>query len=206
MRSRVMLARFLIRLGEFIRSLAIMVMTPEDLVEFGRQSYAERSIVRLLSAEQFISTGLDPFEEILLDKVPMRKGRLLLLGLGGGREAIQLSELGFEVTGVDFVPEMIIEAQRNACRKGLKVDALRQEISKLEVPSESYDVVWLSAPMYSSIPTARRRVQFLERAWKGLKPGGYMVLQYLGGTPLASRSLPDLLRKAVALIAWGNVE
>lgn len=206
MRSRAILARSLIRLGEFIRSLAIMVMTPDDLVALSRQGYAERSVVAALSAEEMISRGLDPFENVLLGQIPMKEGRLLLLGLGGGRDAIQLSERGFDVTGVDFVPEMIVEAQRNACRKGLRIDALRQEISKLEVTPESYDVVWLSAPMYSSVPTVRRRLQLLERAWKGLKPGGYVALQYLGGIPLASRSLPDLLRKAVALITRGNVD
>jgi 2-polyprenyl-3-methyl-5-hydroxy-6-metoxy-1,4-benzoquinol methylase len=206
MRSRVMLAGLLIRLGEFIRSLAIMVMKPDDLVEFSRHRYSESSVVNALSAEQMISRGLDTFEQVLLDKVPIKEGRLLLLGLGGGREAIQLSALGFKVTGVDFVPEMVVEAQRNASRRGLRIDGLHQEVSELDVPSESYEVVWLSSPLYSSIPTVGRRVQLLERAWKGLKPGGYMVLQYLGGTPVVSRHLPDLLRKTVALITWGNIE
>ena len=33
-----------------------------------------------------------------------------------------------------------------------------------------------------------------------------MVLQYLAGMPIASSYLPDLLRRAFALVTWGNVE
>ena len=40
MRVRVSLARGLLRLGAFIQSLPVVVMRPDDLVEFSRQSYA----------------------------------------------------------------------------------------------------------------------------------------------------------------------
>jgi SAM-dependent methyltransferase len=205
MRPRVTLARFLIRLGGFIQSLAIMVMKPNDLSDFSRGGYAERSAVSALSREHLILQGLDPFEMSLLDKIPIKSGRLLLLGLGGGRDAIRLSELGFEVTGVDFVPEMIVEAQRNASLRGLCIDTLHQEISNLEVPSDSYDLVWLAAAMYSNLPK-KGRAKLLKNVWKSLKSGGYVVLQYLSGTPGASSCLPDLLRKVVALITWGNID
>lgn len=40
MRPRVALGRFLVRLGRFIESLAVVVMRPEDLVAFSRERYA----------------------------------------------------------------------------------------------------------------------------------------------------------------------
>ena len=41
MRMRVVTARSLLALGRFIQSLAIMVMKPDDLVEFSRQAWAD---------------------------------------------------------------------------------------------------------------------------------------------------------------------
>ena len=39
-RPRLHLGRFLIRLGRFIQSLAVMVMRPDDLMAFGQLTYA----------------------------------------------------------------------------------------------------------------------------------------------------------------------
>lgn len=40
MSLRISLSRFLIQLGAFVQSLPVLVMRPDDLVEFSRQSYA----------------------------------------------------------------------------------------------------------------------------------------------------------------------
>ncbi|NIV37994.1 MAG: hypothetical protein GWN58_53840, partial [Anaerolineae bacterium] len=39
MSIRVSLARFLLQLGDFVQSLAVVVMKPDDLIEFSRQTY-----------------------------------------------------------------------------------------------------------------------------------------------------------------------
>jgi cyclopropane fatty-acyl-phospholipid synthase-like methyltransferase len=207
MRIRVMIANSLIILGGFIRSLAIMTMKPDDLVAYSRQSYSTPSMLKMWSDEKLISSALNPMEQVLLEKLPVRKGRLLLLGVGGGREAIPLTELGFSVLGVDFVPEMIAATQRNAAERGLSIATLLQEISQLDVPPHSCDVVWLSTAMYSCIPTVRRRVDLLKkRVWNCLKPGGYVVLQFFCGKTKASRPVAGFLKKTFAVLTWGNTE
>ncbi len=40
MNLRIGFGRFLLRLGKFIESTAVLAMKPDDLVEFSRQSYA----------------------------------------------------------------------------------------------------------------------------------------------------------------------
>jgi SAM-dependent methyltransferase len=204
MRTRVMLAHSLTILGGFIRSLSIMIMRPDDLVEFSRQSYSDPSALRMWSDEKLISCALNPLDQTMLDKLPLKKGRFLLLGVGGGREAILLAESGFDVTGVDFVPEMLAATQKLAAERGLSISTLLQEMSKLDVPSRSYDVVWFSTAMYSCVPTVKRRVELLGRIWNCLRPGGYVVLQFSCGKTKESRPISVFLKKTFALLTWGN--
>jgi SAM-dependent methyltransferase len=204
MRTRVMLAHSLTILGGFIRSLSIMIMRPDDLVEFNRRSYSDPSALKVWSDEKLISSALNPTEEALLDKLPVKRGQLLLLGVGGGREAIPLAELGFSVVGVDFVPEMIAATQKLAAERGLNISTFMQEMSQLDVQSCSYDVVWFSTAMYSCIPTVRRRVELLQRIWNCLRPGGFVVLQFFCGETRESRPIAVFLKKTFALLTWGN--
>jgi SAM-dependent methyltransferase len=205
MRPRVVLGRFLIRLGKFVQSLAIMVMKPDDLVEFSRHNYAKLKKVEDWSREELVDTGLNFNEAALLEMVPFKQGRLLLLGLGGGREAIPLTQIGFEVTGVDFVPEMVKKAIENAIKRGVKISGFIQEISKLDVPADSYDIAWLSAAMYSCVPTRKRRINMLKRIGKALKPGGYFICQFHWDIRRGFSSRVEFAKKAFAFLTLGNL-
>lgn len=50
-----------------------------------------------------------------------------------------------KLTGVDFVAEMAAPAKENCSKRGADISALVQDISALEVPHGSYDMIWLSA-------------------------------------------------------------
>jgi len=181
-------------------------MRPDDLVEFSRQTYAHPNQVEEFSGGAMVASGLSHDETVLLEKIPLKRGRLLLLGVGGGREALPLARLGFEVTGVDFVPDLVKKAVENAEREGVKISGLVQEISTLDVPEHFYGVVWLSSRMYSSVPTRRRRIEMLKRIRKALEPGGYFICQFLWdieGGPSRGRVLA---RKAVAFLSLGNLQ
>ena len=203
MRHRLILGRFLIRLGSFIQSLAVVTMRPDDLVTFGLETYAKN--VESLSRKELLEVGLNPEEKTLVQKLPMKKGQLLLLGVGGGREAIPLAKMGFKVTGLDFVPEMVEKARENALRQGLKIKGLTQEISRLEAPANYYDVVWLSAAMYSCVPTRKRRIEMLKRIGKALKPRGYFVCQFSWNSRSGSSRKVEVLRRAFGFISLGNM-
>lgn len=204
MRSRVVLGRFLVRFGRFIKSLALMVMRPDDLVEFSRQTYFRHNNINSWSGEDLVNSGLSPDEAALLDKVPLKNGRLLLLGIGGGREAIPLAQAGFKITGVDFVPALVRRACKNSRKMGIEISGLVQEISELDVPPGSYHVVWLSAAMYSCVPTRRRRVRMLKAIAKALRPEGYFVCQFHLDTSAMFSHKKELFKKAFAFMTLGN--
>ena len=145
-------------------------------MEFSRQLYARPEQIEAWSnSDDVLSGGLNPLEKGLLEMIPLENGQILLLGIGGGRGAIPLARLGYEVTGVDFVPGMLKRAQENAAKEGLKIRGLVQEISKLEVPAAAFDLVWHSLPIYSMVPTRKQRLEMLQHIRRTLRPGGYLI-------------------------------
>jgi len=203
-RFRIAISRVLIRLGRFIQSLPVAVMKPNDLVEFGWQTYAKSEDVESWARKDVVSAGLTREEIILLNKISLKQGQLLLLGVGGGREAIPLAKMGFQVTGIDFVPEMVEKAIENAQKDGVKLDGIVQEISRLDVPADSYDIIFLSAAMYSCVPTRNRRVEMLKRIRKALKPGGFFVCQFHWDKKDGASPKVEFARKALAFFTLGN--
>ena len=70
MSARIPLARGLLRLGAFIQSLAVVVMRPDDLVEFSRQSYARPRTVESWAGDAMVDSGLTLEEHDLLSALP----------------------------------------------------------------------------------------------------------------------------------------
>jgi ubiquinone/menaquinone biosynthesis C-methylase UbiE len=219
MRPRVMIGRLLIRAGmliqaigifiqrlsRFTQSMAVMVMKPDDLVEFSQESYSRGKSVDYFSREDLVDSGLNPDETAIFKMIPLEKGKLLLLGLGGGREAIYFSRIGFEVAGVDFVPEMVEKAKENAASLGLKIIGLVKDMSKLDLGEAYYDVIWISAGMYSSIPTKERRIAMLQTISKFLKERGYLICTFsYDKTYSVVSPIRELAKKALALMTLGN--
>jgi SAM-dependent methyltransferase len=201
---RIKIGRFLIKLGSFIQSLSLVVMRPDDLVQFNRESYDHSAAIASWGDDALLDQGLTPGETDLLAHLPIQQGRLLLLGLGGGRDAIALGKMGFAVVGVDFVPEMVARAEENAARHGVTIQGIVQEISRLEMPPASFDLGLISAAMYSSIPTRRLRVATLQRIKAALKPKGYFLCQFILDPETKVDWRLAWARKAVGLLSWGN--
>ncbi len=203
MKPRITLGHFLIRIGGFIQSLAVTVMRPDDLVEVSQQKYARSDVINSWGEKDWVNSGLGADEIAFLEKIPLKKGRVLILGVGGGREAIQLARLGYEVTGLDFVPEMVEKARENARRHGVNIEGIVQEFSELDVPAESYNIVWISEMMYSCVPTRKRRVEMLKKIRKALRPGAYFVCQ-CSCNPNSRPRKGELLRRTFAFLTLGN--
>jgi SAM-dependent methyltransferase len=204
-KPRIALARFLIRLGRFIQSLALMVMRPDDLIEFSRQNYARYRNVTAWCGDDQVDAGLHPNELAIIEKIPLRKGRALLLGLGGGREAIPLARMGLSVTGVDYVPEIVARAKTNALQRGVRIETILADISQLTVSDNHFHLIWLSSAMYSSIPTKSCRVRMLKRLSRALKPEGYFICQFHWQTGSGFTPKVEIFRKLFAWLTLGNL-
>lgn len=206
MSFRINLGRSLLRLGAFVESLPVVVMKPEDLIEFSRQTYSRLQNVESWAEDSIVDAGLNQSELELINAIPIKSGELLLLGVGGGREAIPFVKMGYKVTGVDFVENLVERAKENAKKHGVTISGLVQEISQLNVPHNSFDIVWLSRAMYSCIPTRRLRIEMVRRITNALKPGGFFLCQFHKD----DRNMPSQrgvkLRRLVAFLTFGNME
>lgn len=168
----------MIRMGRLIEESAMIVMRPDDLLEFSRMAYSSVKKIVEWSRPELIETGFFPNEEALLSKIPFRTGNLLLLYGGGGRDALALAQYGFTVTAVDFVPELLEKAREIGARKGFNIDCQVNEISRLKLPQNTYDITWFSYSTYSITPTRKRRTDLLKRIGESLRPDGLVVCQF----------------------------
>ncbi len=202
--NRISAAQLLISTGRFIQSLAVPVMRPTDLVEFGRLGYSRKEAVRDFCSEQFVGQGLSIQETELFRRITTSGGRILVLGAGGGREALAFAGKGYEVTAVDFIPAMLSALNDHADRMGLQVNTLPAEITEYSAPAGTFDVIWLSSFMYSSIPTRQKRERFLKKMNACLTEDGAFACQVAWNPAKHSKPLQHRLRRIFAILTWGN--
>ncbi len=99
--------------------------------------------------------------------------RILELGCGGGRDALHMVALGFDVEPTDGTVEIALQAE---ARLGCAVRVMR--FDQLKTIAE-YDAVIASASLLH-VPRADLP-SIVERIWTALKPGGWHIASYKGG-------------------------
>jgi len=107
-------------------------------------------------------------------------GRALDLGCGQGVYAVHLARRGYDVVGIDFVPEAIEAARERAVAAGVEIELHVGDVLDHE-PAEPYDVV-LDSGCLHHVP--RDRVDDYRRRLDGwLAPGGDYVLVHFAHRP-----------------------
>jgi SAM-dependent methyltransferase len=117
-------------------------------------------------------TDLFPIErQVLQEHFPAAPARILDLGCGAGRTTQHLVEMGYDVVAGDIVPEMVEQAMKKMPRTDIRV----LDATKLDLPSESFDVVWFSFNGLDYIYPFSSRLAALKEIKRVLKPGGLFV-------------------------------
>src|SRR5882672_10255897 len=111
------------------------------------------------------------FNKFLAEAVKGRKpGKALDIGMGQGRNSLFLAALGWEVTGFDISEVGVKQAQAEATRRGLKLDARVGDVDKFDYGKERWDLV---LGMYMHEYLARNAGKVVA----SLKPGGVLVVE-----------------------------
>jgi SAM-dependent methyltransferase len=108
------------------------------------------------------------WRELLLELLPPAPARVADLGCGTGTLSALLTEEGYDVTGLDFSPEMIARARR----KAPSVEFVEADASAPPLEPASYDVV-LSRHVLWAMPDPAAALARWERL---LRDGGRLVL------------------------------
>ena len=126
-----------------------------------------------------VDYGLDPWEQKVYLELLGRTDRILLLGCGTGRDLIPLVELGYNVTGLDPVPELVELAKANLAKRGL-IAPVHAGLAETWNVAGSYDVVLFSGACYSYVRPSALRVSTLRRIKACLPHGGRIIINYRG--------------------------
>ena len=117
----------------------------------------------------------DPPPEVLAIAPTLPAGRALDLGCGLGRAAMYLGRLGWQVDGVDFIPQAITEATNRANQTGLtNVHFHLSPVTQLDFLDGPYDFV-LDVGCVHGLSAGEVR-DYHRELLRLLKPGGYFLL------------------------------
>lgn len=124
------------------------------------------------AAEEYVY-GTDPniFFKTQIDK--LTPGKILMAAEGEGRNAVYAAGLGWEVTAFDGSREGKKKADKLAAANGVTIDYRVGEFSDLEFEPDTYDALGLIFAHFG----ADRKVDYLRRLAKYLKPGGVVIFE-----------------------------
>ena len=98
--------------------------------------------------------------------------KILDLACGFGRHSLYLSKIGYAVTGVDITKDYIIDAKNEACKSGLTIDFIHDDIRNLKF-SEEFDVVLnLADGAIGYLENDEENLKVFDIISKALKSGG----------------------------------
>ncbi len=142
----------------------------EELFENYAESYDKESYTQGTQGEvDFIE------QEINFDKTK----RILDIGCGTGRHAIELAKRGYNVTGIDLSESQLKRAIEKAQKENLTIDFLRADARNLDFNHEFDVVIMMCEAAFPLMETDEMNFKILENAQKALKPKGKLILTTL---------------------------
>ena len=122
----------------------------------------------------------------------LRDKRLLDIGAGLGESSVYFALQGARVTTVDISPLMVETARGLGRRYGVELEGIVSGAENLDVPSASYDIIYIA----NTIHHVQNRASLFEQIHRALKPGG-MFFSY---DPLAYNPVINVYRRMAAAV------
>ena len=150
------------------RRTATPTLPSETPAEYWDRAYSDPSLVFNTTPNAFLMEvvkGLKP-------------GRALDIGMGQGRNSVYLAKLGWDVTGFDISERGMELARKSAAAAGVKIVTIKASMDDFDYGAGQWDL----------IVATYEGVSWLEAAAKGLKPGGFLVVEGYSKHPQAPAS------------------
>jgi len=110
-----------------------------------------------------------------------KAARILDIGCGTGRHAIELSKRGYTVTGIDLSESLLKRAKNKASEQNLQIVFQKHDARKLPFFNEFDLVIMLCEGAFPLMETDEMNFQILRNAAKALKPKGKLIFTTLNG-------------------------
>lgn len=122
-----------------------------------------------------------------------RTTRILDIGCGTGRHAIELARRGYTVVGIDLSESQLNRAKEKALQEDLQVTFLKHDARKLPF-SRTFDlVIMLCEGAFPLMETDEMNFQILRNAAGALKQRGKLIFTTLNGLFPLFHSVKDFL-------------
>jgi hypothetical protein len=158
----------------------------DDMYYVGSVAELERRVD--YRADAYNKQGLWLWERQAIERYFSRKGRLAVLGAGGGREVLALKRLGFEVDGWECQEEFVNAANRILTANGLEATVSRVPRDTCPPGDPSYSGIVMGWGLYTGIPGSQRRIALLRAVRERLGQGSPVLLSFF------SRDSAELIR------------
>jgi len=128
-------------------------------------------------------------QEINFDKTK----RILDVGCGTGRHAIELAKRGYQVMGVDLSASQLNRAREKTEKAGVKIDFIQKDARKLDFNKEFDLVIMICEGAFSLMETDEMNYQILQGATTALKKNGKFIFTTLNALFPLYHSVKDFL-------------
>ncbi len=127
--------------------------------------------------------------EICRDKT----ARILDVGCGTGRHAIELARRGYSITGIDLSDSMLQRAREKAARENVRADFRKEDARDLPFEDEYDLVIMLCEGAFPLMETDEMNFLILSGAAKALRKGGKLIFTTLNGLFPLFHSIKDFI-------------
>ncbi len=107
--------------------------------------------------------------------------KIIDIGCGTGRHAIELAKRGYNVTGIDLSESQLKRAREKAKEQGIEIDFEKHDARALPFKSEFDLAIMLCEGGFSLMETDEMNFEILKNATKALKSKGKLIFTTLNG-------------------------
>ncbi|MBI1257115.1 MAG: methyltransferase domain-containing protein [Chloroflexi bacterium] len=109
-------------------------------------------------------------------------GPLLDLACGTGRMSLHMAALGYTVTGVDLIPEMIAHARLKAAQRALSVEWVVADARSFQL-NQQFPLIFMLMNAFQFLLTREDHEAMLARVREHLQPGGCFIFETRNPSP-----------------------
>ena len=151
---------------------------------------------RAYDRESFTQGTLQEVDFIEAEIAADKNVRILDIGCGTGRHAIELARRGYEVTGVDLSANQLVRAREKAIAAGVQ-PVFEQRDARTPHHMATFDLaIMFCEGGFSLMETDAMNFAILENAVRALRPGGKFMFTCLNGLFPLARSVKDFVNAA----------
>jgi len=125
-----------------------------------------------------LNDGFEDWERELVENCASHHGSTLVIGAGGGREALALKKRGAHVESIEYNFQLAMSTDAALKKLGVEIPLWHEPRFQIPEPDEAYDTVFVARLYLSYIHDRNRRIEFLKRVRSVLKDDGVLIFGY----------------------------